>query len=246
MPDTMTDATTRMTKLRKLDTKIATLTATISDAEGQLAALLAEDFAGEGECTAQIEPLRTELARLRADLSEKQGIRPYLIDLLQGERAARREARIKDAAERIARAGARQDECNREIAQLTAAWKAACAPLEQERSDRQNEVLALTQPMVQLQRPLDTWRGPLEACEAAIHDEECWIRPDEIERLLAEWRAQEQRESCRIDIVELAFEFATGKITHARISNQQSKEELKQLKIFAQEREARRAAQAQR
>lgn len=241
MTDTMTDADTRMAKLRKLDTLIATLTAAVSDAEGRLAVLLAEDFAGDGDRAAQIEPLRTELARLRADLSEKQGIRPYLIDLLQGERAARRAARIKDFTERITRAVARQDECNREIAQLTTAWKAACAPLEQERSDRQDEVLALTQPTANLGRPHDTWRGSLDVLEALIHDEECWIRPNEIERLLAEWRAQEQREGCQITQIELAYETATGKITHARITGQHSKEQLRELKFIAQERENRQA-----
>jgi hypothetical protein len=244
--DAAQQAATIMSKIKELDEGIATLRARVPELEVQLTVALTEDFSGGGDRAAQIEPLRADLARTKAQLAEKYAIIPHLIDMLQAERTDRREAWIKDAAELIARAGIRQDECNREIVQLRAAFEAACKPLEQERSDMQDEVLRLTQPMVQLRQGQAAWRGSLVEMEALLHDEACEIRPDELERVLDEWRAQERREQSRIVQVELGFERSTGRITSATIAGKLTREQIREERIIAKEREALAACRASR
>lgn len=243
----MADVRTIMDKLRDLNQQMTTLTTTIADLEGTLTTAMAEAFvAGSSEQSPELIRITAELARAKAQFAEQATIKPRLLDMLHAARVTRREARITDYAQRIERAAARQEACNREIVRLRAAFEVACKPLEQERSDMQDEVLRLAQPSVQLRRPQDAWRGSLEALEALIHDEEAEIRPDEIERVLTEWRAQERREGSRINEVELAFERATGRITTAGIASSHSRAQLRELRGIAQEREerARQAAQA--
>lgn len=237
----MTDAHGLMKKLEQLDQQIAECHALIRDLEGQQTAAMAEHFL-QGDHAAEIETLRQQLAAKQTELSRLEAIRPVVVDKLQAARQVLRHTRETAYTETITKTGARQEAIKREIAALDAQR----LPLLREFSAVETEMISAVGERSRLQQRHDAWSGTLEALEVLAHDSEATIRPDEIGRVLGDWQAKEQREGCKINRVELSFETATGKITHTRITNQQSKEELRELQIFARERENRLATQAQR
>lgn len=232
----MTDAHGLMKKLEELDQQIAAYHAHIRDLEGQQTTAMAEHFL-QGDHTAEIDTLRQQLAAKQTELSRLEAIRPVVVDKLQAARQVLRQTRETAYTEAISKTVARQEEIKRQIAALDAQR----LPLLREFSAVETEMISAVGERSRLQQARDAWSGTLEALEALVHDPEAAIRPDEIGRVLDEWRAQEQREGCRIEHVELAYETVSGKVLSARITRLVSKEELKQLKIFAQERENRLA-----
>lgn len=243
MPDTMTDAHAIMKKIEELEQQITASHGIIRDLEDQETATMADAFlSGNGDPDPLVAQLQSQLARARAQLADQERVRPILCERLQAARQVLRQARGKAHTETIAKAVARQEEIKRQIAALDAQR----LPLIQEFPEVESEINRCVNERSRLQQARDAWRGTLEALEALAHDPEAGVRPDEIARVLADWRAQEQREGCKINHVELGYETATGTITHAGITNQQGKEELRELQIIRQEREVRRAAQAER
>lgn len=241
MTDTMHDAHGLMRKLEELDAQIAKCHATIRDLEGQQTVAMAEQFL-QGDHVAEIDALRHQLAAKQTDLSRLEAIRPVVVDTLQAARQVLRRTRETAYTETITKAVARQEEIKRQIAALNAQRLLLLC----EFGEVENEMIAAIGERSRLQQARDAWSGTLEALQTMAHDPEAPIRPDEIGRVLDEWRAQEQQEGCKINHVELTFETATGTITHAKINTLQTKEELRELALIRQEREARQAAQAQR
>lgn len=238
----MTDAHGLMKKREELDQQIADCHGLIRHLEGQQATAMADAFlSGNGDHDPHVTQLQSKLTQARAQLADQERIQPILCDRLQKARQALRQAKVREHTLAVDLAGAEIERIKQRVADLSAEINTLLA----RRVKAENGMGALISERSRLQQLRDAWSGTLEALEALAHDPEAGIRPDEITRVLSEWRAQEQREGCKINHVELGYETATGTITHARITNQQGKEELRELQIIRQEREVRRAAQAE-
>ncbi|GEM_PF-3278147 len=228
-------------KLEDLTAEITGLKATITGLAAQQTVALADAFlAGTGDQGPTVMKTKAELATVTAQLAEKEAIRPILCERLHAARHAHRQAKIQAQTEAITKTQARQEEIRRQVAALDAQR----LPLLAEFSRVQDAMIVTTHERSRLQQRADAWDGSLDDLNALAHNPEAGIRPDEIARVLADWRAQEQREGCRISRVELGYETATGKLTSARITNLSSKEELRELALIRQEHEARAAAKA--
>lgn len=224
-------------KLEALATEITGLMATIADLEARQTVALADAYlAGTGDEDSHVMEVRAELAKAQAQLTEREAIHPVLCGKLQAARHALRQVRIQAQTEAITKTQARQEEIKRQVAALDAQR----LPLLAEFGRVEDAMIAATHERSRLQQRTAAWDGTLEDLDALTHAPEAAIRPDEIVRVLADWRAQEQRESCRISRVELGYETATGKITSARISRLQSREELKELAFVERDRAARK------
>lgn len=227
------DARGLMDKLTDLDTQITATHAVILDREGQQTKAMAEGFLHDRE-DGRVADLARQLTAAKIKLAELESIKPILCHRLQAARQARREAMIRDYSVAIDKSGARKEELTTQIADLDRQRRSLLVAFEGADQAVRDAVAERSR----LQQRGGGWSGTPADLETLAQDADSGIRPDEIMRVVAELGEREQREGCRIGGVEVNFETQSGRITSYRPFNIVTKETLKELALFAKEREA--------